>query len=78
MTVISYSDVFALEFEHHADARLAAGDIVRTGGNLFPHYEVIAVHQDKVWLRDLQTAVDHLVPLGRCHRIEAPNLAIAA
>ena len=33
------------------------------------HYEVIAVHGDKVWVRNVQTHLDGLTSLNRCRKI---------
>ena len=46
MTLSSYSDVFSISHERGYDEHIAVGDLVRTGPNLYPHYEVIAVHGD--------------------------------
>ena len=40
--------------------------------------EVIAVHGDKAWVRNVATGVDSLTPLSRCRRLPAPALAAAA
>ena len=78
MTSTSDLDMFSIELDcDHADA-IAAGDLVRAASNLFPHFRVIAVHEDMAWLRDVQSEVDHLVPLRCCRRLETPALAIAA
>ncbi len=45
------------------------GDLVRTGGNLHPHYQVIALTEDRAWIRDTQHGTDHIVPLDRCTRL---------
>jgi hypothetical protein len=74
----SYSDVFAICLDREHDEDVRAGDLVRTGPNLYPHFEVIAVHGDKAWLRDIATGVDALTPLSRCRRLAAPALAVAA
>jgi hypothetical protein len=49
------------------------GDLVRTGENFHPHYEVIAVTHDRAWIRDTQYGSDHVVPIDRCRRIELPS-----
>ena len=78
MSLPSYSDVFAISHERGYDEHIAPGDIVRSGPNLYPHFEVIAVHGDKAWVRNVQTGADHLAPLARCRRIEPQPLALAA
>ena len=69
MTQVSYSDVFDIRHERDYEEEIRVHDIVRTGPNLFPHYEVIAVHADKVWVRNLQTGVDGITPLERCRKV---------
>lgn len=79
MTLSSYSDVFSISHdrEHYEDIR--QGDIVRSGPNLYPHFEVIAVHADKAWVRNVQTGADQLAPLSRCRKVESQlQLALAA
>ena len=69
MTLSSYSDVFSICHERGYDEDIAAGDLVRTGPNLYPHYEVIAVHGDKAWVRNVQNGTDHLAMVSRCRKI---------
>ena len=45
------------------------GDLVRTGGNLHPQYRVIAVTEDRAWIREVQRGTDHVIPIGRCRRL---------
>lgn len=78
MSVLSYSDVFSIDHERGYDEHIEAGDIVRTGPNLFPHFEVIAVHGDKAWVRNLQNGTDHLAFLARCRKINGAPTALAA
>ncbi len=68
----SYSDVFAISQAREVDERIEAGDLVRTGTIAFPHYRVIAVHGDKVWLRDVQYGSDGITSLNLCRRINGP------
>ena len=77
MTLSSYSDVFAINHdrEHHED--IQAGDIVRTGQNMFPHFEVLAVHGDKAWVRNVANGADSLALLSRCRRIDLPTMLAA-
>lgn len=69
MVQVSYSDVFSISLEREQDEDIAPGDFVRTGPNLYPHYEVIAVSGDKAWLRNLQTAQDGVTLLNRCRKL---------
>jgi hypothetical protein len=78
MSLSSYSDVFSINHDREHDEEIAAGDLVRTGVNLFPQYEVVAVHGDKAWVRDVQNGADHLALLSRCRKIPREPVAIAA
>ena len=48
---------------------IAIGDLVRTGSSSHPHYRVIALTEDRAWIRDTQHGTDHVVPLDRCTRL---------
>jgi hypothetical protein len=78
MSLSSYSDVFAIDHDRGYEEDIRVGDIVRTGENLFPHFEVLAVHGEKVWVRNVQNGSDHLALLVRCRRINGQTLAQAA
>jgi hypothetical protein len=78
MTLSSYSDVFGIRHERDYEETIVAGDLVRTGANLFPHYEVLAVHGEKAWVRNLANGTDHLALMSRCRRIEPARELIAA
>jgi hypothetical protein len=74
----SYSDVFSIDHDRGYDEEIHPGDLVRTGPNLFPHFEVVAVHGDKAWVRNVQNGADHLALLSRCRRINGQTLSDAA
>ncbi|MGZ6011569.1 MAG: hypothetical protein ACXWK0_07010 [Caulobacteraceae bacterium] len=74
----SYSDVFDISHERELDEQILAGDLVRTGANAFPHFRVIAVYCDKVWLRDVQYGSDGVTNLALCRKINGPLTAEAA
>jgi hypothetical protein len=78
MNLSSYSDVFSIDHDRGYDEEIRAGDLVRTGPNLFPHFEVVAVHGDKAWVRNVQNGADHLALLSRCRKIDRQSLAQAA
>jgi hypothetical protein len=78
MSLSSYSDVFAIDHERGYDEEIAPGDLVRTGPNLFPHFEVLAVHGDKAWVRNTANGADHLAILSRCRKINPQAFAQAA
>jgi hypothetical protein len=72
MLQVSYTDLIEISAEHEGDQDIQVGDLVKTGPNLYPHYTVIAIHGEKVWLRDVQTLMDGLTNLSRCKRINGP------
>jgi hypothetical protein len=53
-----------------ATGQVAVGDLIRTGENFHPHYQVIAMSEERAWIRELQHGTDHIVPVDRCQRIE--------
>jgi hypothetical protein len=69
MSLISYSDVYDIDHSRGYEEEIAVGDLVRTGPNLFPHYQVIAVSGDKVWVRNTESGADALAFLDRCRKI---------
>lgn len=71
MNVISYADVFEIQSEMNTSEEIRAGDLVRTGANLHPHYTVIAIYGEKAWLRNVQSGQDGLTPLSRCRKVAA-------
>jgi hypothetical protein len=78
MSLSSFSDVYGLSHDREYDEDIAAGDFVRTGPNLFPHFEVIAVHGDRAWVRNTSTGNDHLAFTSRCRKINGQQFMQAA
>jgi hypothetical protein len=78
MHLSSYSDVFGITHERGFEQEIRPGDIVATGANHFPHFEVLAVNGDKAWVRNVQNGADHLALLERCRRLDAEVVALAA
>ena len=68
MHLSSYADVFAIVHHEHADD-IHPGDVVRTGDNHYPHFEVIAVSGDKAWVRNVSDGSDHLTARRRCRKV---------
>lgn len=68
---VSYSDLYAIKHERDYEEDIRPGDLVRTGPNLHPHYEVIAIHGDKAWVRNVQNGLDGVTNVNRCRKIEA-------
>jgi len=50
-------------------SHVTPGDLVRTGENFHPHYEIVALSEDRAWIRDTQHGTDHIIPIDRCRRI---------
>lgn len=69
MGPISYSDVYDISFERGYEEEIVVGDLVRTGLNLFPHFEVLAVNGGKAWLRNTVNGADGLAMLSRCRKV---------
>ena len=74
MVQVSYSDLFQIRHEREYDEEIQVGDLVRTGPNLYPHYEVIALNGDKAWVRNVQNGLDGVTSISRCRKILAENL----
>ncbi len=69
MVQVSYSDVFSITHERDHDEEIAPGDLVRTGPNLHPHHQVIAVQGEKAWIRNVQNGLDAVTNVNRCRKI---------
>jgi hypothetical protein len=78
MTLSSYSDVFGISHDRDYDETIVPGDMVSTGPNLFPHYEVLAVHGEKAWVRNVANGADHLALVSRCRRLTGGPVLLAA
>ena len=52
-----------------ATRQVAVGDRIRTGENFHPQFRVIALTEDRAWIRDIQYGTDHIVPVDRCRKI---------
>lgn len=70
MSAISYSDVFEIEHDVGDVDAVAVGDVVRAGPNLFPHFDVVAVNGDMVWVRNIQSGQNALMPRARCRKVD--------
>jgi hypothetical protein len=69
MGQVSYSALFEIQHERDYEEEIRVGDLVRTGPNLYPHFEVIAVNGDKAWVRNVQSGLDGLTSVNRCRKI---------
>ena len=78
MTLSSFSDVFGISHERDYDETIACGHLVSTGANLFPYYQVLAVHGDKAWVRNVDNGADHLALVSRCRRLPDQRALLAA
>jgi hypothetical protein len=70
MVKVSYSALYGIRHErdHHED--IHAGDLVRTGANARPLFEVVAVDGERAWVRNADNRVDGIVELNRCRKVE--------
>ena len=75
MAQISYSDVYDISHDREYDEDIQTGDMVRTGPNLYPHFTVMAVVGDKVWVRNTETGSDGITGLTRCRKINGAPAA---
>jgi hypothetical protein len=78
MTLSSYSEIFGISHDRDYDEVISVGDLVRAGPNLFPHFEVLAVHGDKAWVRNVSDGSDHVAMVSRCRKINGQPVAAAA
>lgn len=78
MTLSSYSDVFGIDHNRGHDEDISVGDLVSTGPNLSPYFEVLALNGEKAWLRNLGNGSDHLALIARCRRLNSDALMAAA
>ena len=78
MTLSSYSGIFGISHDRDYDEVICVGDLVRAGPNLFPHFEVLAVHGDKAWVRNVSNGSDHVAMVARCRKINGQPVAAAA
>jgi hypothetical protein len=69
MSAISYLDVFEIQHDQIDPEEIGVGDTVRMGGNLAPHYAVVAISGDKAWVRNVHNGQDALAPLSRCRKV---------
>ena len=75
MAQISYSDVYDIVHDREYDEDIQTGDMVRTGPNLYPHFTVMAVVGDKVWVRNTETGADGITGITRCRKINGSPAA---
>jgi hypothetical protein len=80
MQAISYSALFGVDHERDYEEHIAEGDMVSTGRNAGPYFNVLAVNGDRAWVRNITTAIDGIVDLKRCRKVNgapAPQFAVA-
>jgi hypothetical protein len=49
---------------------ISVGKFVRAGESAHPHYHVIAMTEDRAWIRDIQHGTDHVIPFDRSRAIK--------
>lgn len=69
MSPVTYSDLYGIDHSRGYEEDLAVGDLVSTGPNLFPYYRIIAIHDDKAWVRNVESGTDGLAQLDRCRKV---------
>jgi len=47
----------------------SVGDLVRTSNNFHPQFQIVALTDDRAWIRDTQHGTDHIVSIDQCRRI---------
>lgn len=47
----------------------AVRDMIRTEGNLHPHYQVIALSEDRIWVVDLPNGTNLVIPIAGHRKI---------
>ena len=57
------------ELREKAGECILVGDMIRTGENCHPQYHVIAISQDRAWIRDARHGTDHIIAIERCRKI---------
>lgn len=72
MVQSSYMDVFSISSDRDHDESIQVGDIVRTGRNLYPHYNVICVDGEKAWVRNVANGVDGITNVALCRKVDGP------
>jgi hypothetical protein len=50
----------------NTDETLRPGDLCHHGDNTYPVYQVIFVHDDRAWVRDISSGVEGIVSVDRC------------
>ncbi len=68
---MSYADVWAIRLDRDHEETILVGDVVRTGLNAVPQFNVVALSGEKAWLRNVHTGADAIAPLSRCRKVEA-------
>ncbi len=69
MVQSSYLDVFSISSDRGHAESIQVGDIVRTGPNLYPHYNVVCVDGDKAWVRNVANGADGITNLALCRKV---------
>ena len=69
MAQTSYSDVFSISLDRGREETIQVGDLVQTGANPYPRFTVVAINDDKAWVRNSETGADGLTALSRCRKV---------
>lgn len=63
----SYADLFGIVVVE--DGNVAVGDVVITGNNDYPRYEVLALHDGRAWVRSTDHDWDAVVDQVRLRKL---------
>lgn len=63
----SYASLYGIEFPIGGDVEV--GDIVVTGFNSYPTFQVITIIDDKAWIREADRGYDHIISVARLRKI---------
>jgi hypothetical protein len=50
--------------------RVAVREMIGARQNFHPHFHVIAMTEDRAWIRDIQHGTDHVIPFDRYRTIK--------
>ena len=69
MKAVSYSDLFGIRHAREHEEDIREGDMVRSGPNSGPYFNVLAVKGERAWLRNTANGADGIVDVNRCRKV---------
>jgi hypothetical protein len=76
MLRVSYSDLFGIRHEREWEEHIAEGDMVSTGSNAGPFFRVLAVNDNRAWLRNVSNGMDGIVDVARCRKVNGAPASV--